>query len=86
MISKMDIFQCKSYTLLFKDHSNEPFVGVYVDDILVVGLEDNVSSFVNVLKRIFTLTVKKEVNNFVGCYFQWVNNHIVFIKNEWLKV
>ena len=38
MISKMDIFQCQSDTFLFKDHSNEKFVGVYVDDILVVGL------------------------------------------------
>ena len=77
MISKMDIFQCQSDTFLFKDHSNELFVGVYVDDILVVGLEDKVNSFVNVLKRIFTLTVKKEVNNFVGCEFEWVNNHFV---------
>ena len=42
MISKMDIFQCQSDTCLFKDHSNKVFVGVYVDDILVVAIEDKV--------------------------------------------
>ena len=73
----MDIIQCQSSTFLFKDDSNELFVGVYVDDILVVGLEDKVDSFVNVLKRRFTLTVKKEVNNFVECEFEWVNNNVV---------
>ena len=55
--------------IIFKDHSNELFVGVYVDDILVVVLEDKVDSFVNMLKRRFTLTVMKEVNKFFGCEF-----------------
>ena len=47
MISKMDIFQCQSYTFLSNNDSNELFVGVYVDDILVFGLEDKVYSFFN---------------------------------------
>ena len=86
MIVTMDIFQCQSDTFFFKDHSNELFVGVYVYDILVVGLEDKVYSFVNVLKRIFTLTVKKEVNKFVGLSLNGLIITLFCIKKKWLKV
>ena len=39
MIDTMDIIQCQSDTCFFRDVNNELFIGVYVDDILVVGSE-----------------------------------------------
>lgn len=46
-------------------------VGIYVDDVVVIGEENTVQNITVNLQKRFTVTVEKEVKKIVGCEVFW---------------
>lgn len=66
----------------FQIYSSEPcllnkeniIIGIYIDDILVIGSKDDIKTFVNKLQNIFKLRIKTGITEFIGCEFEWNSN------------
>ena len=52
---------------LLCDKENELFIGLYVDDILIIGKEEKVTKFRNDLKKRFNVTFEDSISEFLGC-------------------
>ena len=52
-------------------------IGLYVDDLLYVGKEEDVKNEINELNKKYTIRIMNPVNEFVGCQLQHNKNSIV---------
>lgn len=64
---RMEMTNCQSDKCLFKNQENSLFIGVYVDDLLLVGQKNKISEFIGFIKNKFTITENDKVEKFVGC-------------------
>ena len=48
-------------------NSNLIVIGLYVDDLLMVGNKDNLLHEIELMKRRFSIRIKDEVDKFLGC-------------------
>ena len=54
--------------------ANEIMIGIYVDDIIIIGVKESIESLILGLKKRFTIKHCLKVEEFIGCEFQWIKH------------
>ena len=80
----LDIKNFKSDPCLFKRDSL--YIGLYVDDIFIVGPMIFINKFVEEISKILSIRKYDEVLDFVGSQLIWNNNNEVLIHQSKLSI
>ena len=46
-------------------------LGLYVDDILMIGNQDDIDEIVIKIERNFDIRINEDIEEFIGCQFKW---------------
>lgn len=53
------------------------FVGLYVDDLFVIGRSTDITSFFKEVNKNYTVRTDTEVKEFIGCQFEWHQDYVI---------
>jgi len=84
ILTNLDFKNCKSDPCLFKRDSL--YIGLYVDDIFIVGPIIFINKFVEEISKILSIRKYDEVLDFVGSQLIWNNNSEVLIHQSKLSI
>lgn len=73
-----DLRQSKADTCVFA--KKNLIVGIYVDDLLITGVENEVKMFVREMKKEFDITYKEQVSMFLGMEFEHQNSNSILLR------
>ena len=59
---------------LFKNNSNSLFLGLFVDDILLVGEKKDIDYFYKNIQLKFIITFDENIETFIGCHLNFKDN------------
>ena len=69
MTNELGFKKCETDACLLM--GNELVIGIYVDDIIMIGTIDKINNIIEKFKVKFNLRTNDKVNAFIGCEFSW---------------
>ena len=58
---------CISDACIFKNKSNDLYLGTYVYEIIIIGVKEVIKKFIMDINKRFTITTENNIVKFVGC-------------------
>ena len=59
-----------------KENNKKMFIGIYVDDMLLLGDSDMIKNTTTSIKKEFELTVKDKLDEYVGSQIEFRNDYL----------
>ena len=67
-MNELDVNNFHINPCVFRNRNMSLILGVYIDDVIILGEEDIIKDFIN---KMGEMLLKKDVNKFFGCEFLW---------------